>query len=163
MRIPIVLAALLMVAAACTDGDPEPDPTGAISTPIETGTVVDEDVVVHLAEPPSLAPPLDAAAPVESELRTADLTDRHLVYVVTAEDGMSITEPLPAGALAEVPSGADLAGEVDLSVAEVDGDVVTSVTDCPAPCSVTGPALVGPGGWLTGLGVDAGWELVTTG
>lgn len=115
----------------------------------------------HLLEPPRFEGELSGVEVIEAELRTADLYDRHLIYVARPEGREISTPAIPAaGAAVVVPSGSSLSLESAASVARLEGERVTAVESCEAPCQVSGPALVASEGWLQGLAVDDGWRLL---
>lgn len=164
-----LLAAVLavgLVLAGCTDGEPDGDGTG-VSRPIGSEPLGDDEVTLHLVDPPELPPELAGAEVTTSELRAPDLTERHTVEVVDVpSDTTSLEGPLIDGALLRVPEGvtvevASEVGTVPLVAAEDAAGALGEITSsCAAPCEVQGPALVAPSDWITGIGAEPGWLLL---
>lgn len=150
----VIVTGLLF--GGCTD-DADPGPAGTFE-PIGDGPAGIEDVVQHLVDPPEYPVAIDGD-PELVELRSEDLARRHHVYLAEAA-GPAVEDELVRGSVLRV--GADQQVEFDpaVSVAELDGASITGVEDCPAPCQVSGPALVAPQEWFQSIRVAAGWQLV---
>lgn len=170
MRIPasrtLVLAAVLALLVGCTgNGD---DGRRGTSTPLEERPLRDDEVTLHLTDPPELPPALAGAEVTTSELRTSGLTERHIVELVDVPaDVSTLASPLGAGAVLRVGDGQEVVVEEDVDVAELapgsDDDPSTVgelTTPCSAPCTVTGPALVMPAGWSEGIVLAPDWQLL---
>lgn len=158
--------ALVAVLGACTDDGQTIDGT---SVELGDGPLSDDEVTLHMAEPPELSGPLSGAEVTRSELRTEDQTSRETVQLVDVPaSASSLDEVPPAGAVLRVPAGQTLRVGVDVDAAGLEPDatdgepgVLRDVrTPCAAPCEVDGPALVAPAGWMAGFGVAEGWQLL---
>jgi hypothetical protein len=146
-------AVLSLMVAGCTQDAPEVPfgPRGA------------DDIVQHLVEAPPL--PVAVAGDVAlAELRSEDGTNRHQAFLGALAADATLESDFVPGSLVLVPAGASLTAPDGVSVATLtEGEVVvvTAVEDCVAPCTVAGPALIAPTGWLGGIGVTAGWTLLS--
>lgn len=154
----LLLVGMCLLAVACAEGGSSRD----IARPLDRTPLGPNQVVQHLLDPPSFGGDLAAVDVVEAELREENRYDRHLVFVAQVPEGTEASAPrVPeAGAVILVPEGSALQLEDAASVASLDGDAVTAVAACPAPCRVDGRAMVAPEGWLQGLAVDDGWLLL---
>lgn len=171
MRIPVrsflAVLAVAAVAMACTpQGSNGP---GGVSRPIGGEPLGDDEVTLHMAQPPELPSPLEGADVTAAELRSADLTDRNTVQLVDIPAEVStLDDALPPGAVLRVRAGQGLevSAEVDVAVLDPDASddtpgVVQEVrSPCDAPCTLEGPALIAPEGWMTGFGVSPTWLLL---
>lgn len=148
----LTLLLLVAVLGACTSGS---DGDGVS----ETGPRNPAVPVQHLVDAPDFPAPVTGDAEL-AELHSPAGDDRHFVYLAElGEDGVLEGE-LVRGAVVLVGDGATLEVPDGASTAALADGTVTSVADCPAPCEVSGPALVAPPAWLPGIGVAAGWQLV---
>ena len=190
-RLLLVALLLTLAAVACTPDDattPKPgatdgseapessseasdEPTG-VSSPIGDEPLGDDEVTLHMANPPELPSALEGAEVAPAELRTADATDRHVVQLVDVPAGTTtLEEPLSQGAVLRVPVGQTLEVNAAVDVASLDPDatddapgVIDEVeSPCASPCAVEGPALVTEEGWMPGFGIAPTWQLLVPG
>jgi hypothetical protein len=155
--LPLFLVATLAVAlSACRDGGDGPG--GGFQT-LGDGPAGIEDVVQHLADAPDYPAPV-TAEPELAELRSPDVNRRHHLYLAAVDQDGTLDGELVRGSVVQVADGSTLTAPEGASVAQLDGTTVTEVSDCPAPCEVTGPALVAPADWLEGIRVAEDWELL---
>jgi hypothetical protein len=145
---------VVALAVACTGSGSDGD--GGRS---EAGPRNPAVPVQHLIDPPSYPTPVTAAAELV-ELRTPAGDNRHQAYLAELDQDGTLEGELVRGSLVLVTAGTTLSVPGGASTATLDGGVVASVGECPAPCEVSGPALVAPPEWLPGVGVEAGWELL---
>lgn len=154
-RIVAVATLIAMSVIACSS--PGDDP----ARPLGDGPVGVEDAVQHLLEAPAYPGGIDGATAELAELRAPGLRDRHHVFLADAPGDVAFDAAPVAGSVVRLPDGATVTSDVVLSVARLDGDTVTGgASDCGPPCEFSGPALVAGEGWLAGIGVAEGWELV---
>ena len=153
MRSRSVVVSLLLVAAltACDGGSGEGT--------LEVGPRGPDDIVQHLVDPPAFPAPLTGGSEL-AELRNAEGTNRHQAYLAVFDGSGTLDGELVRGGIVRLEDGASLTVPDGASTATLDGTTVSTVGPCPAPCEVTGPALVAPTGWFPGIGVGQGWELV---
>lgn len=167
-----LLVALVAVAAvACTpeNGNGPEDSDGGVNRPIGDDALGDDEVTLHMVNPPELPPALEGADVTPAELRTVDLTERHTVQLVDVPaDTTTLDEALPDGAVLRVAAGQALEIDAAVDVASLDPDateddpgVVAEVdSPCASPCAVEGPALITGEGWMSGFGVASTWQLL---
>jgi hypothetical protein len=154
-RLVALATVLAMAVIACSE------PSEQRARPLGDGPVGVEDAVQHLLQPPAYPGGIETASAVLAELRAPGLRDRHHVFLADAPGDVSFDEPPVAGSVVRLTDGASVTSDLVLSVARLDGDTVTGgASDCGPPCELTGPALVAAEGWLGGIGVSEGWELV---
>lgn len=164
-----LLTALLVVATllgACTPGGQ--DNAGRQAVPIGDEPLEDDEVTLHLAQPPELPDALAGATITSAELRTEERTAREIVQLVDVPTGTTALDAaLPAGAVLRLADGQSLDVGADVEVAvlaspatEDTPGTLGAVDGCAAPCTVEGPALVVEDGWFTGFGVVQGWQLL---
>lgn len=150
---PLVLLLTVVALAACDPGG-EPGPGGPSAGPRGA-----DEIVQHLVDPPDYPAPVTADAEL-AELRSAAGDNRHQAYLAELEESGTLDGELVRGSMVLVAVGTTLSIPDGASTADLEDGTVASVGDCAAPCEVSGPALVAPTGWLSGIGVVAGWELV---
>lgn len=154
-RLLALATVLAMAVIACSS------PGDERARPLGDGPVEVEDAVQHLLEAPDYPGGIDAATAELAELRAPGLRDRHHVFLAEASGDVSFAAAPVPGSVVRLPDGATVTSDLALSVARLDGDTVTGgASDCGPPCEFSGPALVAPEGWLGGIGVTEGWELV---
>lgn len=161
----VAVLAVSLVLTGCTLGTEERPGT---SRPVGSEPLGDDEVTLHMANPPELPPVLEGAEVTTAELRSTDLVERHIVQLVEVPaETTSLDEALAAGALLRVAAGqvleigaaVDVAG-LDPDATEDDDGVLGEVGACAAQCSVDGPALVAPEGWMVGFGIASNWQLL---
>ncbi len=150
----LLVLLLVVVALAACDSGGEAGPGTASAGPRGP-----DEIVQHLIDPPDYPAPVTEAAEL-AELRDAEGNNRHQAYLAQLEESGTLDGDLVRGSMVLVVSGTTLSVPAGASTAVLDDSAVTSVGDCAAPCEVSGPALVAPSGWLTGIGVAPGWELI---
>lgn len=154
-RTVLVVAALALLAAGCD----RQEGVGPGEGTLVEGPRGAEDIVQHLVEAPAYPAPVTEDAEL-AELRNAAGTNRHQAFLADLDADGALDAALVRGALVQVADGVTLTVPDGASTASLEGDAVTAVAECAAPCEVIGPALVAPPGWLPGIGVEAGWELL---
>lgn len=158
----LVAVAVLVTGllAGCSALGGEPGPGGTFQElPAEGEPAGIEDVVQHLFEAPTFPDPVGGEGQMV-ELRSPDVSRRHHFFLAEHDGGGELAEPLLRGAAVRLPDGASLALPEGASIARLDGTTVTDVSNCDAPCTATGPALVAPLDWFQGIRTAADWELL---
>lgn len=153
LRILPVLLLFVVTLGACTGDGSEGDGVSE-SGPRSPGVPVQ-----HLIDAPDYPSPVSDDAEL-AELRTPEGDNRHHAYLAALDGDGTLEGELVRGALVLVGDGAVLEVPDGASTAALEDGIVAAVEECPAPCEVTGPALVAPPEWLPGIGVEAGWELL---
>ncbi len=160
---------LVSAAVALVGCSGDVAPQGGTGFLIEDQPLGDDEVLLHLAREPELPEVLADATVTLSELRSQDLTERHIVQLVELPAGVaSLDAALEPGAVLLVSADQSVQMVVSVDVAMlaespaegVPGVLGELVLPCAAPCTVSGPALVATGGWFSGYGMSASWQLL---
>jgi hypothetical protein len=166
LRLTVLLLTAAMALAGCVGVDV---PQNGSGTRIGDEPLGDDEVLLHLAQEPVLPDVLADATVTLSELRTENLTERHIVQLVDLPATVtSLEAPLEPGAVLLVSASQTLqmAVPVDVAVlaqspgAGAPGVLGGLLLPCAAPCTVTGPALVARAGWFAGYAMATGWQLL---